>query len=166
MTHPLIDQLRFARFSFVRAIDGVTDDEGRQRFGSINSASWIVGHLANHEQRSWFVRRGLEPIRPELVDLVGTGRPASTPAVTEMWTAWKEITAAAEPWLDSLTEDDLHSFFDTPGPDESLGTSILRVIYHYWYHLGEASAIRQMLGHTDLPQFVGPIGNQAMYRSE
>ena len=27
--------------------------------------------------------------------------------------------------------------------------------YHYWFHLGESHAIRQMLGHEDLPQFVG-----------
>ena len=36
--------------------------------------------------------------------------------------------------------------------------------YHYWYHLGEGLAIQQMLGHTDLPQFVGNMP-QAPYRS-
>jgi hypothetical protein len=35
--------------------------------------------------------------------------------------------------------------------------------YHYWYHLGEAHAIRQMLGHQDLPQFVGDM-SAAVYR--
>ena len=164
MPHPVIEQLRFARFSFLRAIDGVTDEEGKQRFGLMNSASWIVGHLANHEQRSWFQRRGLDPIVPGLNDLVGTGMPASTPSIDEMWVHWRKITTAADAWLDSLDENDLDSFFDTPGPDESLGTSILRVTYHYWYHLGEASAIRQLLGHTDLPRFVGPIGEKAPYR--
>jgi len=34
---------------------------------------------------------------------------------------------------------------------------ILKNIYHYWTHLGEAHAIRQMLGYTDLPQFVGDM---------
>jgi hypothetical protein len=164
MAHPLIEQLRFARYSFLRGINGVTDDEGTQRFGVMNSASWIVGHLANHEQRSWFVRRGLDPVLPELNNLVGTGMPATTPLISEMWDAWNQITSAADPWLDSLTEDDLLSTFDTPGPNESTGTSILRVTYHYWYHLGEASAIRQLLGHTDLPRFVGPIGDFAPYR--
>ncbi len=37
--------------------------------------------------------------------------------------------------------------------------------YHYWFHLGEAHAVRQMLGHKDLPQFVGDM-SQAHYRSE
>jgi hypothetical protein len=40
-----------------------------------------------------------------------------------------------------------------------------RNLYHYWYHTGEAAAIRQMLGHTDLPQFVGDM-SQAFYRKE
>lgn len=42
---------------------------------------------------------------------------------------------------------------------------ILRNIYHYWFHLGEAHAIRQLLGHTDLPQFVGDM-SEALYRPE
>jgi hypothetical protein len=41
----------------------------------------------------------------------------------------------------------------------------MRNIYHYWYHTGEAAAVRQMLGHSDLPQFVGDI-NQVAYRPE
>lgn len=28
----------------------------------------------------------------------------------------------------------------------------------YWFHTGEAHAIRQMLGHPDMPQFVGGFG--------
>jgi hypothetical protein len=37
--------------------------------------------------------------------------------------------------------------------------------YHYWFHCGEAHAIRQMLGHTDLPQFVGDM-SEALHRPE
>lgn len=40
------------------------------------------------------------------------------------------------------------------------------VPYHYWSHIGEASAVRQILGHPDLPQFVGPIEDMAPYRRE
>jgi hypothetical protein len=35
---------------------------------------------------------------------------------------------------------------------------------HYWFHMGESQAIRQMLGHTNLPQFVGDIGEKAPFR--
>jgi hypothetical protein len=41
-----------------------------------------------------------------------------------------------------------------------------RVIYHYWYHNGENQAIRQNLGHTNLPQFIGDIHSEAPYRPE
>jgi hypothetical protein len=48
----------------------------------------------------------------------------------------------------------------------SIGTFLRRTTYHYWYHLGEALAVRQMLGHRDLPDFVGDIDSQAPYRPE
>ena len=46
------------------------------------------------------------------------------------------------------------------------GSLLQRVIYHYWYHTGENAAIRQQLGHTRLPQFVGDIDAKAPYRPE
>ncbi len=41
---------------------------------------------------------------------------------------------------------------------ENIATLLLRNTYHYWFHTGEAHAIRQLLGHRDLPQFVGTFG--------
>ena len=46
------------------------------------------------------------------------------------------------------------------------GSLLQRVIYHYWYHTGENMAIRQMLGHTALPDFVGDLDGEAPYRPE
>ena len=166
MVHPLIEQLRFARSEFVRGLADVSEDEGIQRFGPMNCISWTIGHLADQEQRYWFQRRALALPAPGLNDLVGHGKPASTPSIGEMWAAWRAITEASDPWLDTLTTSDLLGFFETPGPNESIGTLTQRVIGHYWYHLGEGLAIRQMLGHTDLPQFVGNIGEAAPFRVE
>ena len=42
---------------------------------------------------------------------------------------------------------------------------LLRVLYHYWYHIGESMAIRQLLGHEKLPQFVGDPDGKAPYRA-
>jgi len=50
--------------------------------------------------------------------------------------------------------------------DETLGTMIRRVTYHSWFHNGEAQAVRQLLGHTDLPTFVGDIQDEAPYVPE
>jgi uncharacterized damage-inducible protein DinB len=52
-----------------------------------------------------------------------------------------------------------------PG-QRTFGSLLQRVIYHYWYHIGENMAIRQMLGHQRLPQFVGNIDGKAPYASE
>jgi len=41
----------------------------------------------------------------------------------------------------------------------------MRNIYHYFYHIGEASAIRQMLGHKNLPDYVGDM-EEVQYRPE
>jgi len=48
---------------------------------------------------------------------------------------------------------------------ESVGTMLYRNTYHYWFHTGEAHAIRQMLGHGELPQLVGNM-SAALYRPE
>lgn len=168
MVHPLVEQLRFARSEFARGLVGVTDEEARKRFGSMNSISWIVGHLADQEQRYWFQRRGMPILFADLNALVGYGKPATTPPLDEMVHAWNTITKTSDQYLDSLTIPDLQSHFVVDGQEieESVGTLMLRVIYHYWFHNGEAQAIRQMLGHTDLPQYVGDINSAAAFRPE
>ena len=49
---------------------------------------------------------------------------------------------------------------------QSFGTLLTRQIYHYWYHMGEIMAIRQLLDHPQRPEFVGDIQSQAPYRRE
>src|SRR5687767_3422836 len=38
--------------------------------------------------------------------------------------------------------------------------------YHYWFHIGEVFAIRQLLGHARVPEYVGEIEARAPYRPE
>ena len=165
MAHLLVDQLRFARAEFVRGLEGVTDEEARRRFEPMNCLSWTIGHLANQENTYWVLIAQAQHLQPELYTLVGTGKPASTPPLADMWAAWREVTTAADPYLDSLGEANMVErllWKGAPRP-ETIGTMLLRNLYHYWYHLGEGMAVRQMLGHTDLPQFVGDFG-PAVYR--
>ena len=42
---------------------------------------------------------------------------------------------------------------------------LLRNIYHYWFHTGEAHLLRASLGHPELPEFVGNMSS-AVYRRE
>ena len=96
------------------------------------------------------------------------GAPASTPPLKDMLAAWKAITQATDSWLDTLTSATLLENVISKGKSikYTYGNLLQRVIYHYWYHLGENMAIRQQLGHKQLPQFVGDIDGKAPYRAE
>ena len=87
-----------------------------------------------------------------------------------MWDAWSRITAECDPWLDALTTEELIANQEySNGRDLvyfTFGSLMQRMIYHYWYHTGENLAIRQMLGHRDLPDFVGNIDDEAPYTPE
>lgn len=160
MVHPLVTQLQFTRREFERCLDGVSAEEAVRRIVPLNCLSWIVGHMAAHEQYIW-IKLGLgKVIHPDLEELVGYGQPASTPPWDEMWDTWREITSAADMYLKDITDDSLNDPLNQPTPErsESVGISLLRNIYHYWHHIGEAHAIRQVLGHTELPVFVGQMG--------
>ncbi len=168
MPHPLVLQLRFTRSEFRRALEGVSEAEAQHRFMPMNCISWIVGHLAWQEQLYWLTRAHQQVIAPQINELAAFGKPASTPPLGEMRQAWEMVTRAADGWLDTLTTDLLTTqlpYDERPQP-ESTGTMLRRMTYHYWYHIGESQAIRQLLGHTDLPTFVGAIGREAPYIPE
>lgn len=181
MAHPLVTQLRFARSEFVRCLEGISDADSRVRLLPMNCISWMVGHLAAQEQDYFvFFPQGKVP-HPQMNISHGFGQPATTPPLAEMWEVWDEVTAAADPFLDSVTADQLEIHLEQStaaldqalfvygqadklqtGQDrirsmENIGTRILRVTYHYFFHTGEAHAIRQQLGHPDLPYFVGEM---------
>ena len=168
MTHPLVTQLRFARSEFVRGLENLEDDDARRRLQPMNCISWLIGHLAWQEQRYWIVRGQNSMVVAKLDELVGLGQPATTPPLAEMWSAWTLVTQAADVYLDSLTTDMLADYMIVNGLPhvESIGSMLQRVIYHYWYHLGEALSIRQLLGHQKLPEFVGDMHGEAPYRVE
>ncbi len=168
MVHPLVLQLRFARSEFQRALMGLTDDDARRRVMPMNSISWNVGHLAYQEQRYWLSLTQDQIIMPELNELFANGSPACTPSLEEVQATWQAITQAADPWLDTITSEKLQEQVIVKGKSSgrSYGSLLLRTIYHYWYHTGENSAIRQALGHTGLPDFVGDIDLEAPYLPE
>jgi hypothetical protein len=159
MIHPLVSQLHFTRSEFARCFQGIPPEDACRRREPLNCLSWTVGHLASQEHFLWVQLAQGRDIAPGLRERVGFGQPASTPPWDEMWTAWHNITKAADVYLDSLQPADLKKYFlwDGKPVDESVGLLLLRNIYHYWFHLGKAHAIRQILGHGDLPVYVGDL---------
>ncbi len=85
----IINQLKFARSEFKKGFNGVSEKDGRRRMIPINSISWIVGHLAWHEQYYWLTRAQGKILIPEIIDQVGYKKPASTPSLKEMTSYWK-----------------------------------------------------------------------------
>ncbi len=168
MTHPLVDQFRFTRREWLRGLDGVTEEEGARRFAAMNCISWTVGHLAWHEQRTFLQRPQGRVIFPQLNELFAYGAPANTPSLKEMKEIWQIVSETADPFLDTLTIEALQADLLLHGESigQSLGSALRRITYHYWYHIGEIQAIRQMLGHTNLPEYVGDIETEAPYRPE
>jgi uncharacterized damage-inducible protein DinB len=165
MPHPLVDQLRFTRSELQRCLAGVSEEDGQKRLLPNNSLGWIVGHLAAQEQMLWLEMAQEKLPRPELKK-VRWGQSASTPPLTEMWDAWYQVTQESDPYLDSLDEAKLLLPLVKDGKlrRENLGTQMQRVIYHYWFHLGEAHALRQQMGHAQIPDFVGALGKKAPFR--
>lgn len=168
MTHPLIDQFRFTRREWLRGLEGISENDATKHFGPMNCIGWNVGHLAWHEHRYWLELAQGKVLYPQLNVAYAYGAPMSTPSLAEMLEMWHAITQAVDPYLDTLTNETLQDELLRDGQPvgQSIGWALRRVTYHYWYHIGEIQAIRQMLGHTNLPEYVGNIEVEAPYRPE
>jgi hypothetical protein len=168
MTHPLVLQLRFTRSEFARAWTGVSEEEAQHRFLPLNCISWMIGHLAWQEQY-YFLHYGQGQLPfPDINRDFANGAAASPPSLERVSSAWHTITAATDPWLNTLTTDTLQQHVISGGKPIAYiyGNLVQRVIYHYWYHTGEIMAIRQLLDHNRLPQFVGSLDKKAPYQPE
>jgi hypothetical protein len=168
MAHPLVDQFRFTRSEWLRGLHGISEEDGARHFGPMNCIGWNVGHLAWHEQRTFLWRPQGTILFPKLNELFAYGAPMNTPSLAEMLETWHAVTQAADPFLDSLTTATLQTdlLLKAKSVGQSVGSAVRRVTYHYWYHIGETQAMRQMLGHKDLPEYVGDIEGEAPYRPE
>lgn len=110
--HPLVLQLRFTRREFQRALEGVTDEEARKRFEPMNSFTGLFALKVGSST-------------PKSTSCAGLGGRPPRPPLDEMWQAWNTITQAADPWLDTLTTDQLstHMIVDGEPHVESLVSS-------------------------------------------
>lgn len=166
MIHPLVDQLRFTRHEFQRALRNLNPEDSLIRPLPMNCISWNVGHLAWQEQK-YFLWYGMGQMPYPKIDRdFAYGCPASTPALDYVFSAWQDIITISDSWLDQLTNETLQKTIVHNERQTNFGNLIWRTLYHYWYHIGENLAIRQQLGHTNLPEFVGNLDGRAPYRPE
>ena len=168
MPHPLVDQLDFTRSEWLRGLEGISEEDGARHLGPMNCVSWTVGHLAWQEQRYFLERAQGKLAFAELNTTYAYGAPMSTPILSDTLGTWREVIQTSRAYLDSLTTESLQQDLPLEGKlvGQSIGSAMRRMTYHYWYHIGEIQAIRQMLGHTGLPEYVGDIESLAPYRPE
>jgi hypothetical protein len=164
MAHPLVEQVRFTRHEWLRALRGVSEADGSRRFEPLNTIGWTVGHLAWQEQLYFITRaQGRTPL-PVLNELAASGGPPSQPSLKRMLAAWKAVTADTDAWMESLVSADLLRPLPPPGFKRTVGDGLLRMTYHYWFHIGEILALRQLMNHPRRPEYVGPLETRAPYR--
>ena len=168
MAHALVDQLRFTRSEWLRGLDGISNEDAARHFGPMNCISWTVGHMGWHEHRYWLELAQGKMLFPKLNELYAYGAPMSTPSFEEIVEIWHSVTKEVDPFLNELTTEKLLIDMLREGKSvgQSIGSAMRRVTYHYWYHIGEIQAIRQMLEHKNLPEYVGDIETEAPYRPE
>ena len=165
MTHFIVEQLRFAKQSFIEGLEGLSAENAQSRLNNANCISWMVGHLAQFDQLLW-LEYAQGKTEDESLAAFAYGEPASTPALAAVLPVWHAVNAEVEAYLSTLMDEQIGAplMIDGRPSRENVGTLLLRQTWHYWYHLGEAQAIRQALGDEDLVQYVGRMGAEVMFR--
>ena len=163
MSHFLVEQYRFAIQEWLRGHQNLPADDALKRLEHANSIGWAVGHLAEFDQKVWVERVFGEPVT-KTTKKFGFRRPASTPELAKIMPLWEAIQTKTSEAMEPLTDADMREFPGVFGwTKQPVSMVLLRMGWHYWYHLGEMQAIRQMLGHEDLPQYVGSIPAEAQW---
>ena len=103
--HPIVEQLRFTRSEWLRALAGVKPSDATVHHGAMNSIGWIVGHLAWQEERYLLLRPQKIKLRQDIQQAFTTGGPMSTPALKDTLTAWKQITRASRRLSEGLVRN-------------------------------------------------------------
>jgi uncharacterized damage-inducible protein DinB len=128
--------------------------------------AWTAAHLANQVD-SWINVRfaGAEPQRrvsDRRYRFGGDGRAEEWP---QLWEASREVRAGAAGFLDGLSEADLDRTIPYPGSlPELTGRSVtlrytlLRVLAHHYFHIGELASKRSAAG-TSVGDYPGPMRN-------
>jgi hypothetical protein len=154
-----IELARFALSEFQRGLEGLTDEEARVRLtkadGShMNAVSWTVGHIAGH----WLLRP------PHLDRYNFRSNDPTPPSLEEARQHLQDAKAFVERWLPSASDELLSRLPPDNVDGETVGTGLMRMILHTWFHAGEINAIRQMLGHAEIT-YVGRLLGNLEWRS-
>jgi len=157
--HTLVAMQHLTRREFSRGLRDLSDEDARKRIEPMNCISWIIGHMAWQEHICFVAGPQGSGIGTEY-RAFANGSAASQPPLEDTMALWCATCDAADEWLHAATEESMSVMFVSPGlrgHRENAGTLLTRNIFHYWSHIGEISAVRQVLGHR-APEFVDMHG--------
>lgn len=99
---------------------------------------WFYRHLQNNLEEPWLYRSDEEP------DLDFDGATADPAVVGDAFTTWREQIAAADRWLDSVT--DLGAMVGLAGGGRAAVRDILiHMVEEYARHCGHADLLRECI---------------------
>ncbi len=160
----------FALSEFQRGLEGLTEEEFQARTPKadgtqMNAISWIVGHIASH----WLgvaahVTQG-DPPTGLRARFVGSNADPTPPTQDGALRMLSDARAASE-WTATADDALLSTVYreSAISREENVGTVLMRAILHTWFHAGEINAVRQMLGHAEIP-YVGPMMGKLEWHS-
>ena len=132
--------------------------------GRLSPGGWVIGHLADQQDRTWNVgAQGLDadPWLAEHGAVFRTGAEPSTPVFADALATFERVTARARLDLDALDASAVEA--PASGSDEPLGVRLARHAAHLFVHAGELASLASLVGQPDAP-LPGPLAHSKRSR--
>lgn len=144
--------LNTANGMFLRALDGVTDEQARTPGEGTNSLLWIAAHVVS--VRSSFLRAlGGSADVPWAAQFPRGSDPAAVtdwPSIADVKGRWIAVHAGFMARLDTLTSDDIAKETRVPGLEPTTFGVLGLATVHDVYHVGQLAMCRRRLGFDRL----------------
>jgi uncharacterized damage-inducible protein DinB len=159
----LIHQYQVLNNWFLYVIDGIEDKDGSKTINDgTNSIEWLAGHLITGRYRN-LVRLGVQIEPYKYLDkfinqtlpppnAIAFSKTIQYPTLTECREQWKMYSELLMERLNTLDESILKSTipFTVPTGGNTIEDSLIFVVMHETYHIGQMSIIRKAIGYPGM----------------
>lgn len=133
---------------FLRALDGVSDEQARARVENVNSMLWIAAHVVS--VRASFLRAlGGSPGVPWAAQFSRGSDPAAVtewPSPADVREHWTAVHADFMARMESLTAEAVAASTKVPGLEPTMLGMLGLAALHDSYHVGQLALCRRTLG--------------------
>jgi len=162
MNH-LIHQYQVLNYWFLSVLEGIDDKDGNKTISeSANSLEWLAGHLITGRYRH-LTRLGVQVDPYKYLDkfinqtlpppnAIAFSKSIQYPTLTESRAQWKEYSQLLMDRLNTLDDQFLKSTipFTLPTGGNTIEDSLVFVVMHETYHIGQMSIIRRAIGYPGM----------------